>query len=377
MRFPGLLCRFRSMRIRLMLAIAGIVFVCQFFSGIWLWHESREQVDILVYEAVHQVNQHHHYQNEIYEAIASLTVPSLIIMLSTLFFCWLAIKKVIRPLGTLTGHLSQRTEADLHPVPAFSNTSEVAAVIEAINLLMNRLNLTLERERQFTADVAHELRTPLAGLRLHLELIEKQHQLNLSQLKTRLDQMTASVVQLLMLARAGQSFAAGDYQQVSLQSIVSALRPELEEQLASRQQQLTITLPAQELVVAGDATLLRLVMRNLIENAHRYSHQHAQIGLMLQRDDLHIRLTVTDDGPGIDQTRAHELNKAFVRMDSRYDGAGLGLNIVQRICQLHHASFTLSNRQPHGCQAQVVLPVCSETGKPGVQKKGHHQRTGS
>jgi two-component system sensor histidine kinase BasS len=149
---------------------------------------------------------------------------------------------------------------------------EVTAVTTALNQLVSRLNLTLDRERLFTADVAHELRTPLAGLRLHLELLAKVHGVGVDPLIQRLDQMTNSISQLLQLARVGQSFSAGSYQQVLLlDDVVKPLQDELETMLAQRQQRLLLTDVESEAVVSGDATLVRVILRNLVENAHRYS----------------------------------------------------------------------------------------------------------
>ncbi|RCI98593.1 two-component sensor histidine kinase, partial [Klebsiella pneumoniae] len=136
------------------------------------------------------------------------------------------------------------------------------------NQLVSRLNLTLDRERLFTADVAHELRTPLAGLRLHLELLAKVHGMGVDPLIQRLDQMTTSISQLLQLARVGQPFSAGSYQQVLLlDDVVKPLQDELEAMLAQRQQRLLLTDIENEAVVSGDATLIRVILRNLVENA--------------------------------------------------------------------------------------------------------------
>ena len=155
---------------------------------------------------------------------------------------------------------------------------EVTAVTTALNQLVSRLNLTLDRERLFTADVAHELRTPLAGLRLHLELLAKVHGMGVDPLIQRLDQMTTSISQLLQLARVGQSFSAGSYQQVLLlDDVVKPLQDELEAMLAQRQQRLLLTDIENEAVVSGDATLIRVILRNLVENAHRYSPEGSTI----------------------------------------------------------------------------------------------------
>ena len=210
----------------------------------------------------------------------------------------------------------------------------------ALNQLVSRLNLTLDRERLFTADVAHE---PLAGLRLHLELLAKVHGMGVDPLIQRLDQMTTSISQLLQLARVGQSFSAGSYQQVMLlDDVVKPLQDELEAMLAQRQQRLLLT-DIEKAVVSGDATLIRVILRNLVENAHRYSPEGSTIRVSVKAGLMPV-MAVEDEGPGIDEAKSGELSKAFVRMDSRYGGIGLGLSIVTRIAQLHDAQF-LHNRQ--------------------------------
>ena len=234
---------------------------------------------------------------------------------------------------------------------------EVTAVTTALNQLVSRLNLTLDRERLFTADVAHELRTPLAGLRLHLELLAKVHGMGVDPLIQRLDQMTTSISQLLQLARVGQSFSAGSYQQVLLlDDVVKPLQDELEAMLAQRQQRLLLTDIENEAVVSGDATLIRVILRNLVENAHRYSPEGSTIRVSVKAGLMPV-MAVEDEGPGIDEAKSGELSKAFVRMDSRYGGIGLGLSIVTRIAQLHDAQFFLHNRQPGpGVRAWVLFP---------------------
>ncbi len=174
----------------------------------------------------------------------------------------------------------------------------------ALNQLVSRLNLTLDRERLFTADVAHELRTPLAGLRLHLELLAKVHGVGVDPLIQRLDQMTTSISQLLQLARVGQSFSAGSYQQVLLlDDVVKPLQDELETMLAQRQQRLLLTDVESEAIVSGDATLIRVILRNLVENAHRYSPEGSTIRVSVKAGLMPV-MAVEDEGPGIDEAKA-------------------------------------------------------------------------
>lgn len=349
-----------TMRHRLLLTIGAILAVCQLISVFWLWHESQEQIQLLVASAIEGHNNQKHIEHEVREAVASLLIPSLLIIGLALYISLLAVKKITKPLSRLQLELEGRTPDNLQPITLKESVPEVTAVTTAINQLVSRLNLTLDRERLFTADVAHELRTPLAGLRLHLELLAKVHGVSVDPLIQRLDQMTNSITQLLQLARVGQSFSAGSYQQVALkEDVIEPLQSELETMLQQRQQTLAINVKDGEAIVSGDATLVQVILRNLVENAHRYSPTGSTIKVSIAPGPTPI-LAVEDEGPGIDEAKSGELSKAFVRMDSRYGGIGLGLSIVTRIAQLHDAQFFLHNRQPGpGVRAWVLFPKAS------------------
>ena len=333
------------MRHQLLLTVGIILVVFQVISVFWLWHESKEQIDLEVASILKGHNNAKHIQHEVREAVASLLVPSLVIIGLALFVCMKAVKRITRPLSDLQKELDARTPDNLQPIHLERTVLEVDAVTSAINQLVARLTQTLDRERLFTADVAHELRTPLAGLRLHLELIEKAHAINVGPLIQRLDQMTNSVAQLLQLARVGQSFSAGSYQRVELMAdVILPLKDELESMLKGREQTLVINENVHDIAVAGDAALIKVMVRNLVENAYRYSPTHSAITLSAAASPTPM-LIVEDEGPGIDESKVGELSQAFVRMDSRYGGIGLGLSIVTRIAQLHEAAFYLQNRE--------------------------------
>lgn len=345
--------RGNTLRFRLLMAVGLILLFCQIISVAWLWHESQEQIQLLVDAALHNHDQHKHVEKEIHEAVASLALPNLIMITLALLLCFQVVKWITRPLAELQTQLENRSENDLDPISCASSVREVDAVTLAVNQLITRLTTSLERERLFTADVAHELRTPLAGLRLHLELLEKKHGIDVRPLIQRLDRMTNSVAQLLQLARVGQSFTAGNYQQVSLaEDVIAPMRAEIQSMLLQREQTLEVIIMG-EATVRGDATLLKVLLHNLLENAHRYSPAGTTIAVRIETHSGTV-LAVEDQGPGIDESKSGELSRAFVRMDSRYGGIGLGLSIVSRIAQLHKAQFFLKNRQPAtGCRASV------------------------
>lgn len=346
-----------SMRRRLLVMLALILFVTQLTSVFWLWHESQEQINLLVNDTLSAKVRNSHVEKEIAEAIASLIAPSLLMMAVTLLLSFWAISWIIRPLNQLQNRLETRSADNLSPLPLNSEISEIVSVTKALNQLFARLSNTIQQERLFTADAAHELRTPLAGVRLHLELMDQKGVEGSKTLISRIDQLMLTIEQLLMLSRAGQNFAKGQYDQVDLvEHVILPLQEELEEMVARRNQHLRWNLPAQ-LVIQGDAILLRLMVRNLVENAFRYGPENGEIILTLQSDNHGAVIKVEDNGPGIDEQKASELTQAFKRVDQRYGGSGLGLNIIVRIVALHGGSLQLCNRkETSGLCAQCWLP---------------------
>lgn len=346
-----------SMRQRLLIMLAFILITCQLISAAWLWHESREQIGFLVNETLSAHARNERVEKEIHEAIASLLFPSMVMVCFTLLLSFWAISWIIHPLRSLQKSLSERSADKLTPLPHFSDMTEIAAVTGAMNQLLGRLDNTLQQERLFTADAAHELRTPLAGLRLHLELLEQQGIAQGPMLVQRIDQLMLVIEQLLMLSRAGQALAGGHYQVVSWYDVFEPLRIEMIEMLTMRKQTLELT-GNTALKIQGDAVLLRLMLRNLLENASRYSPEGSHINLVVQKEKDGSSFTVRDQGPGIDPSIASDMTRAFRRMDQRYGGSGLGLNIVQRITQIHCGELRLTNRHDHcGLNATCWIPA--------------------
>lgn len=345
MNLKRFLHRPMTLRQRLMLTIGLILLVFQLISTFWLWHESTEQIQLFEQALRDHRNNDRHIMHEIREAVASLIVPSVFMVGLTLVICYQAVRRITRPLANLQKELETRTADNLKPIELHSSTIEIEAVVSALNQLVTRLTTTIENERLFTADVAHELRTPLSGVRLHLELLSKAHNVDVAPLVTRLDQMMDSVSQLLQLARVGQSFSSGSYQRVKLlEDVILPSYDELSTMLDLRDQTLQLPESQEDVTVKGDATLLRMLLRNLVENAHRYSPKGTTIAISLETGEEAI-MAVEDEGPGIDESKCGKLSEAFVRMDSRYGGIGLGLSIVSRITQLHQGVFTLQNRK--------------------------------
>ena len=245
-----------SMRRRLMILLAVILLFFQLISVVWLWHESREQISFLVSETLSAKARNNHVEKEIREAIASLLVPSLVMVGFTLLFSFWAVTWITRPLNQLRDSLANRSADNLTPLPMYSDMEEIGAVTTSLNQLLARLDHTIQQERLFTADAAHELRTPLAGIRLHLELMAQAGSAQAKTLISRIDQLMHTVEQLLMLARAGQAMASGHYDTlVWTENIIAPLGLEHE-----AKEHKVIWPEKSPLTVQGDAVLLRLTV---------------------------------------------------------------------------------------------------------------------
>ena len=274
----------------------------------------------------------------------------------TLFFSFWAVTWITRPLNKLRVSLANRSADNLTPLPMYSDMEEIGAVTTSLNQLLARLDSTIQQERLFTADAAHELRTPLAGIRLHLELMAQSGSTQATTLISRIDQLMHTVEQLLMLARAGQAMASGHYETINwTDTIITPLGLEHEAK------EHTVIWPAKSaLTVQGDAVLLRLMLRNLLENAGRYSPTGTTITVTLTEVEGGTQLSVIDQGPGIDEAHRQSITEPFRRLDQRYGGSGLGLSIVQRILQLHHGKLMLENGAEGGLIASCWLPSTLE-----------------
>lgn len=350
-----------SIRWNLFITLGLIMLICQIITVLWLWYESKEQIAALVDLSLTAGQKQEIVRHEEFESIVLLFMSTFTMMGMTLLLSYRAIKWITHPLEKLAQELTNRTADNLLPVTSTSKIDEVQSITTALNVLFLKLSDTLQQERLFTADVAHELRTPLAGIRLHLELIEKEHGIDCQALVERLDRLVHTITQLLTLARASQKFIVGQYHTVDVhRDIYQVLQSEFTELTAQKQQILVWQLTS-PLCLQGDCTLLCLMLRNLVENACRYSPADTTIVLSGVQQADHIVFSVRDEGSGIDENRSGQLTQAFVRMDRRQQGVGLGLSIVQRIVKLHQGELVLQNRQDRsGTEALCKLSLVQQ-----------------
>jgi two-component system sensor histidine kinase QseC len=236
---------------------------------------------------------------------------------------------------------------------------EVAGLVDAINGLLTRLDDALERERRFSADAAHELRTPLAALRLNLERESKLGADSRQRLMQAVDRMSHLIDQMLMLARLeGKKHALQpciDLADLLAEAVATmtplALNKRIEPVLDSDQQPLPM---------AANARLLEAMLQSLLRNAISYSPQDTVITIRLRSHHTDYEISIEDEGPGIAAELRERALAPYVRLDQRAaQGSGLGLAIATRIMALHGGRLELDDRSDgkSGLQVRLVFPT--------------------
>lgn len=276
---------------------------------------------------------------------------------------WAGIRRGLRPLAELQAQMQGRRADALDPVQLQAAPPEVGALAGAVNELLAQVQQNLAAQRRFISDAAHQLRTPLAGLKSQTELALQAT--TDPALRQRLQHVHDSAVrgarlvsQLLVLARTEPEAAAvqgwADVDCVQLAQDVAA--EQVPRALAAGCD-LGVDLPDTPLRVHGMALLLREALVNLIDNALRYAGPGATITVRLRRVGDDIWLDVEDNGPGLPPELRERAFERFVRGAAHGEGCGLGLAIVREIAERHGGSAQLLAAAPKGCVARVALPA--------------------
>lgn len=285
--------------------------------------------------------------------------------LSALLIC-VVIGYGTRALRRLTAEVEVRAVDHLLPIDDTHVPQEIRGLMQAINRLLAALDDALRRERRFTADAAHELRTPLAALRLHLDNLRnasdpearRAAERQLVRGLTRLDRL---VEQLLTLSRLEPGVPLPSPQQLDLAALARDAVVELVD--SGQAGDVEIELQATPAPIAGDPLGLGILLRNLLDNAARYSPRPASVRVGVRALPDAVELTVEDSGPGIAAPdRERVLDRFYRQLGTGVDGSGLGLSIVQRVAEIHRASLEL-DRSPAlgGLRVRLRFPTAAPT----------------
>ncbi|MGE5493293.1 MAG: ATP-binding protein [Actinomycetota bacterium] len=304
-----------------------------------------------------QWDERHHYQvllaeshavrDELIGQIAwRLMLPALIGLPLLGLWVWIATRRGLVPLAAAAGQIADREPGRLHALEPATAPDEIRPLVEAINGLFARVEQTLEAERRFTADAAHELRTPLAALATQAQVVlrardEAERRHGVEQLVVSTRRAGHLVDQLLTLARVDPDDTAPTLAPVRLDRLAEEIcaghgNTALDKDIA-------LELDAAPVEILGNADMLGILLRNLVDNAIRYTPPGGRVSVTLADGGQGPILAVTDTGPGIPPEERERVFRRFHRLAGQMaEGSGLGLSIVARIAERHAARVELA-----------------------------------
>jgi two-component system sensor histidine kinase TctE len=283
------------------------------------------------------------------DIIKGVIIPQFVVLPMAVLLVWFGLSRGVAPLNALQQRLRARTPDDLSPIDERAAPSEIAPLLAAMNDLLERLSATVQTQRRFVADAAHQLKTPLAGLRTQAELALRhadagEMQASLRQLVAGSERATRLVNQLLLLAKAENPAAVG-LQPVDLNALAYEETTHWASQAMAMGTDLGYEGPQQPVFIQGNALLLAELLNNLVDNALRYTPRGGRITVRV-RPGSEVALEVEDSGPGIPEIERERVFDRFYRMlGTTADGSGLGLAIVREIAQKHGATVQIEDNR--------------------------------
>jgi two-component system, OmpR family, sensor histidine kinase TctE len=284
------------------------------------------------------------------EIIKGVILPQFIILPVILALVWFALSRGLSPLAELQERIRARPPDDLSPIDSRQVPEEISPLVGSFNDMLERLAQTIDMQKRFIADAAHQMKTPLAGMRMQSELALRQidpgeiHR-SLEQLAKSSESATRLVNQLLALARAeNQPHAGLAFEPLDLAALArDTVRDWVQASFAHRID-LGFEQPDEPLTIAGNPVMLRELLSNLIDNALRYTPAGGSVTVRVRRDGEQAMLEVEDTGPGIAPAERAQVFERFYRiLGSGAPGSGLGLAIVREIAQQHGAEIDVFN----------------------------------
>jgi two-component system sensor histidine kinase TctE len=276
----------------------------------------------------------------------------------TVALVWFGLKRGLRPLERLRERVERRGPDDLSPIPPEEVPAEVSPLVNTLNRQLDRVRRNLDAQRHFVADAAHQLRTPLAGLKTQAEAALRGETLEAARARLRhieesADHLSRLVAQLLSLARADDALTqAPAREDVDLNSVLHDACAAWAERAVAKQVALGFDPAPQRVAIRGAPLLLRELFANLIDNAIRYTPPGGEVTARVLAD-APPRVVIEDTGPGIPESDRELVFERFYRvLGSGESGSGLGLPIVKAIAELHGAGVQIES---HGGGSRFVV----------------------
>jgi len=276
---------------------------------------------------------------------------------------WFIISFALRSVTRVTNEISNRASTFLEPVETHDVPIEVKPLVVELNQLLLRLQLAFERNKRFSADAAHELRTPLAALKTHVQVALKANNdadraKALQNVLESVDRSSHVVAQLLTLSRLGEEDTLSDVKPFDLHKLATEIVAYLAPQALEKNIEIELTPRPPHPIILGNDTAVGILIRNIVDNAIRYTPPQGEVKIEVAETAHHVILRVSDTGAGIPEELRERVFERFFRiLGTNEPGSGLGLAIVTQISNLHHAKVTLKTPpQGQGLLFEVAFP---------------------
>lgn len=296
------------------------------------------------------------------EILLSTVVPLSLLILITTLFVWWGINRCLAPLYHLQQVVKNRAIHDLSPIEIKNAPIEIHTLTDELNILLQTMNESIERQRRFIADAAHQLRTPLAGLKSQTELAMRES--NRENLQARLQMVHTSsmrsihlINQLLTLARSepGRKDTISKVD-MDLAKLIREITAECVPRALAAQIDLGCNTLLSNAPIKANSALLRELLLNLIENTLKYTSAGSVVTVRLLSEGNYYVIEVEDNGPGIPDIDKSRVFERFYRGTQTGEGCGLGLSIAKEIALRHNGDVEIRDAKPHGLIVKVVLP---------------------
>lgn len=296
------------------------------------------------------------------EIVEQITLPSIVIFPVFLLLLMVSVRLGLAPLKQLVASINKRDENSLEAIQLDVIPSELRPVLEANNGLIIRLQSALTREKQLTADTAHELRTPLSVVLIHAQNAlnnhsELQRNSALNELEKGVKRVARLLEQLLTLSKINPEMIPKTV--LNLHHLTQSVMAEMAVKIMEKNQELILDCAAevQSCTLLGSDFLLEILIRNLLDNASQYTPEAGQIKLTISKQNSELQLVVEDSGIGIDSKLYDRLTQRFYRQHQQQGkGAGLGLTLVRDIVEFHQGKLTFDTSDLGGLLVKVSLP---------------------
>ncbi len=323
-----------------------------------LWRSYQQQDEQLTVQMLQPMKERF---KETLESVLGYSAILLVVWMIQWLLLHILIKRRLQSLQFFSNQIAQKSVDDLTPIEISSPVlKELEPIQTQLNHLLQRLDIALQAEQRFTSDASHELRSPLSAIQMRLQVLQRKYpeiQSDLNAIRQDVSRGTRVLENLLMLARLDPTKTdqlnkrQADLEQITLQALEALA-------LLSQDKQIQFELQTQAVIMEMNTELIFSALRNLIDNAIRYSPDQGIVMIKINRSIHQVHWSIENSGEGISQVQLEQIGERFYRvLGTKTTGSGLGISIAQKIIQLHQGDLVIEASALGGLKLSLTFPL--------------------